>query len=348
MSRAEVRAWGDLCSDLLKSIYGNLHLVHAIEFGSVCKTWHQIHAAALSHPQPRPPPPHGGVSFIDIPCWETREMLLRKQAHVVYSWPCGWWLLTSGDLNIFACFNPLLPWPSSYIPLPQAFLGQKVLEDTSRPVWPITAAFSGDPIKEEDWTMILFHNVSCFYTYRRSEGRWWSYHYKHLEGRDCVGIGHRDQTFFSLFNTGDVLVLRTDNPGYKHCKWRMMLATDTSQKLLPLWGDCLRVVLVSDGELDDRVVVSWGRTDGSSFRLLSVDRDFNNRGDETSTIVAVGGRWIQGLGPEDMWLPENRLKKVQGRPAEEELVQRSHSPKGSIFRLLCRWCARICAVRDQH
>ncbi|CAL1375079.1 unnamed protein product [Linum trigynum] len=356
MSR-EVGAWSDLCPDLLESIYGNLlNPVHAMEFGSVCRSWRQIHASLQAQPRGRV---FGGVRLREIRCQEARDKLLRggEEGYEVYSWASGWWLLASLERNVLGCFNDFLSWPSSFIPLPPGLnFGSFSRFDGNCTSMPIKAAFSAPPAADGDWTMLILHSISCFSTFRPGQDEWCGYLYPHIHDRVCVGIGYRDRRFFCLFSTGDVLIVKTDhgrNPGSNMCEWRMMLASEpilTPRDLLAsaLSDSNFHVVLFMLDECGGgrRVVISWERRDDTAFfRLLRVEKELCDVRDEGIAIFAVGERWMQGDGLRER-LEAADLEsggRTSTRPAEEEstVERKTRSAKGnSIIRVLSRWFAR--------
>ncbi|CAL1371165.1 unnamed protein product [Linum trigynum] len=282
--------WDELCPDLLNSIYGKLPPGHygRTDFGSVCRNWHRIHAAAGTPPLTAPLAggrnhPIDVRSHIgdDIPggrvrwlfCY-ARRLLSLPQLHVVYTWSSGWWLLESNRL-ICACFNPLLPWPSCYHKLPN--LGLRPFDEI--PEIPIKAAFSAPPSRNRSWTILVVHSRWSFSTFRRGRGGggwWWnSYTYcrkGELEAgaRICEGIGYREGRFFLLFNTGDVLVFGIDGGERRMLVVGVppLVAGELSRR------KNLRVVAAVEEE-ESSLVVSWGRGSGGGdgrLRLMTVER----------------------------------------------------------------------------
>ncbi|CAN0897066.1 hypothetical protein LINGRAHAP2_LOCUS18903, partial [Linum grandiflorum] len=156
---------------------------------------------------------------------------VRKLVHnseIIYKFKQKGWLLLqyryeypkdlSGSLS---CFNPLLSWPSCYIPLPG-------LNIHDLPDFEIAAAFSADPTRDPgdgDLRIIVFHGGHLFMVIRiRKAGPGEKYllleqpKYYIIRSRSCrvpVAADHTGGKFFVLFESGDILVWDTQKGGLR-------------------------------------------------------------------------------------------------------------------------------------
>ncbi|CAN1805436.1 hypothetical protein LINPERHAP1_LOCUS24274 [Linum perenne] len=276
----EIRPWGDLCWDLLSSICSKLQHSGCNNddlrsgFGFVCRNWHQFHSTNSINPQQPGTTRIGNHTFIvgNMIDRETIDLIwgvtmpkkitqILLYSWIAYIWDSGWWLLSSSCHRIIGCFNPLLDWPSSYIPLPALYR----INYPGIPLPPITAAFSASPTStSRDWTLLVVHSVFSFSTVRR--GQWWWRFYFHSGRVSRVGVrvGYREGMFYILFETGDVLIFGIDD----HKERRMMLTVDqpfANPFSTARFGHnkILRVV-------GESIVVSWERVGGDSKRLRLV------------------------------------------------------------------------------
>ncbi|CAL1358297.1 unnamed protein product [Linum trigynum] len=248
------RPWADLCPDILDSIYTRLSShVDGTHFGSVCRSWHQIHShISLSSPLPVEIK-HISFSSSDVvqvrednrlfiqPRRESQIPDMLVGAHVEILGRAGAWLLIKVHGIYLGCYNPLLRSFESYIDLPFPSFHFSNYRGDRAPI-PINVAFSGLPTARG--SMILMVYGDRYFSMLRigDDWRWKTYDFSlgRKTRQICLGVGYKKEWFFCLFEMGDMLIINTN-----HNETRMLLAA--TKPLLPeqlqRW-DRLRVLAV--------------------------------------------------------------------------------------------------------
>ncbi|CAN0897067.1 hypothetical protein LINGRAHAP2_LOCUS18904 [Linum grandiflorum] len=190
---------------------------------------------------------------------------LLNDSVIVYRFKEKGWLLVKGLLaRHLSCFNPLLPWPSCYIPLPMLYI-------EGSPNLPIAAAFSADPTTDSgdgDLRILVFYTRRFFSVIRirragPEEDPSPEDHEKYMifrwSPRAPVAAEYTGRKFFVLFESGDILVWDTQEGGLR----RMLIANPPINFSIRERNQVRAV-----GEF---LVITWNKRLASSFRLVSVE-----------------------------------------------------------------------------
>ncbi|CAN0897075.1 hypothetical protein LINGRAHAP2_LOCUS18908 [Linum grandiflorum] len=252
----EGRSLADLPPELLNLIFSKLPPVHRFKIGD-----------ELGRPKRE----------IQSSIPEEIRKRLSKSTIVYKFRENGWLLLYYLDMKDLSgrlsCFNPSLPWPSCFIPLPKLYIVLPVggRSSTLPPDFAVAAAFSADPTTDSghgDLRILVFHSRCRLSVIRiRRAGPEGDLlpaeHEKYMVFGSIRGVPvaaeYTGGKFFVLFETGDILVWEIQEGGLR----RMMKANPPINFSIRKMN---RVRAVGES-----LVMTWSERSASSFRLVSVD-----------------------------------------------------------------------------
>ncbi|CAN0897065.1 hypothetical protein LINGRAHAP2_LOCUS18902 [Linum grandiflorum] len=192
----------------------------------------------------------------------------------------GWLLLHQmyGSDPSSCCFNPFLPWPACFVPLPTL--------DIESLYHPMAAAFSASPVQSGgDLRILVFHSGCLFSVVRIRRGRedrrplGDKYAISGGKLRDPVAADYMEDKeggkFFVLFKCGDILVWGAEGvDGLR----KMLVAKQ------PIFFLSSAKYLNTDHLLcavGESLVMIWSRPSSSSwYRLVSTTESENHRHDD--------------------------------------------------------------------